>query len=303
MDRLLTTFALLCSTVALSAQTAPATDNEQLRQFEGNYLFHGTDPHCDAIAGKPYSYYECNVVAMGDELRLTGFVGDIDSQEQPYFKGVYNADEKTIYFSCGPDADGESIYDEEHRRFFVYDFTLNVGTDADGRLTLSRPGPFWFYASLNNNWPRASYSSLTFTKDAPMPVWNGNIIHHVAEPTTLDELLTYTIEFENARKVSAANTSIQGYIFDEDGELFALAMVDGVIDAIGSLQISESCATIHFVRLTDFDVDGADSRPLAGQNKRPATPGMATVLFRRNGFSVDGNIIKEDIVRTYSLRQ
>lgn len=302
MNRLLTTFALLCSTAALSAQTLPATDNEQLRQFEGAYLFHGTDPHCDAIAGRPYSYYECHVVAVGDELRLTGFVGDIDSEEQPYFKGVYNADEKSIYFSCGPDADGESIYDEEQRRFFVYDFTLNVSTDADGRLTLSRPGPFWFYASINNNWPRASYSSLTFTKDAPMPVWNGNINHLNPDPTSLDELLTYTIEFENAHKVSSADTSIQGYIFNEDGELFALTMVDGVIDAIGSLKTFESRATIHFVRLSDFSVDDADSRPLAGLNKRPATPGMATVLFRRNSFKVDGNIVQEDIVHQFRLR-
>lgn len=302
MTRLITTFALLCFSSVLFAQTPSEADAEALRQFEGTYLFHGTDAHCDAVSRRPCSFYECSVAVVGDELRLTGFVGNIDNQEQPYFKGTYNPDAQTIYFCCGPEADGDNIYDADGYRYFVYDFTLNVGTDADGRLTLSRPGPFWFYASLNNEWPRASYSSLTFTKGAPLPTWNGNIIHHVAEPTTLDELLTYTIEFENAHKVAATDTDIQACIFDENGELYALAFVDGIIDAIGSLQLRESCATIHFVRLADNGVDGADSRPLAGQNKRPATPGQATVLFRKNSFKVDGNVVREEIVKTVQLR-
>lgn len=301
MTRLLTTFALICSFSLLSAQTAPA-EADALLQFEGTYLFHGTDAHCDAVVRTPNNYYECNVMAVGNELRLTGFVGNIDSKEQPYFKGTYNAEEQTVYFCCGPDADGDNIYDADGYRYFVYDFTLNVGTDSEGRLTLSRPGPFWFYASLNDAWPRASYSSLTFTKDAPLPVWNGNIIQHVSEPSTLDDLLTYTIEFENAHKVSAGQSSIMGYIFDENGELYALAMVDGIIDAIGSLQVRESRATIHFVRLSDNGVDGADSRPLAGQNKRPATPGQATVIFGKNGFVIDGNVLTKEIVQTVQLR-
>lgn len=302
MFRPLATFALICSTATLSAQTAPTADEEPLRQFEGNYLFYGTDAHCDAVACRPNNYYECSIQAVGQELRLTGFVGYVDSREQPYFKGTYNPDEQTIYFCCGPEADGENIYDEYNNRYFVYDFTLNVGADAEGRLTLSWPGPFWFYASHRDAWPRASYSSLTFTKDAPLPVWNGNINHLNPDPSTLDDLLTYTIEFENAHKVVAADTDIQGYIFSEDGQLYALAMVDGVIDAIGSLTIHESRATIHFARISDFEVDDADSRPLAGQNKRPATPGQATVIFRKNSFCVDGQVIKQEIIKTFNLK-
>lgn len=302
MLRPITTLALICSTSVLSAQASVEPAAEVLRQFEGTYLFHGTDARCTDIVRRPHSYYECRLEAVGSELRLTGFVGNIDSQEQPYFTGTYDPEAGTICFSCGPEADGDNVYDEDGYRYFIYDFTLSVGTDSEGRLTLSQPYPLWFYTSVHNEWLRASYSSLTFTKDAPMPTWNGNVIHHVAEPTTLEELLTYTLEFEDARSVTATDTDIQGYIFDENGEVYALAFVNGVLDPIGSLQVRESCAIVHFVRLADYDVPSADSNPLASQSRLPATPGQATVLFRKKSFKVDGSVVRDDIVKTIQLK-
>lgn len=306
MNRLLLLICLIWCSAALSAQTA----DEALQQFEGHYIFHGTEPNCEAPALRPCYYYECDIQTLGEQLLLTGFVGNVDSKERPFYVGTYNPDNATIRFVCGGNEDGESVYDANNYRYFLYDFTLNVGSDAEGRLTLSRPGLFMFYAANLGNWPRASYSGLTFTKGATLPHWNGNILHPNT-PATLDDLLTYTIEFENSHSIAAAPTDIMGLIYDADGQLYAFALVDGVIDAFGSMKIRESRATIHFVRVGDYaeSAESTDSQKAAkaqivkGAKVAPAahTPGHATVIFKANSFIIDGQLIDYDIVQEYDL--
>lgn len=298
MNRLLLLFCLICCGAALSAQNA----DEALQQFEGHYIFHGSDPACEHPALRPYYYYECDIQTIDGQLMLTGFVGNVDNRERPYYLGSYNADNATIRFVCGGNEDGENVYGNDGCRYFLYDFTLNVGSDDEGRLTLSRPGLFMFYAASNNNWPRASYSSLTFTKNATLPQWNGNILHPNT-PSTIDDLLTYTIEFEYAHSIAAANSDIMGLIYDADGNLYALALVNGIIDAVGSMSIRENQATICFVRLADLSAaEQTVVRASAGKSA-PAShsPGRTTVIFKAKSFRVDGKLITEDIVREYDL--
>lgn len=302
MHRLLLIIALLCSFATTRAQSPADTNAGELSQFEGTYLFHGTDPHCDFISLSPHFYYECDIRAVEGKLRMTGFMGSIDNPDCPYYTGTYNPDEGTIYFYCGPDADGESIYDDDGTRFYVYDFTLNVGTDTEGRITLTRPGIFYFYAQRNNQWGHASFSNLSFTKDAPTPEWNGNI-DDKNDPATLDDLLCYTIEFENAYKVEASGSDIRGFIYGEDGHLYAIAEVNGIIDAFGSLKIRDCRATVCFVKLEDLNPRLKDSILLGQLSPRPATPGQATVVFSARSFKIDGRLLDEEIVRTYDLEE
>lgn len=302
MNRLLLLLSLICCCTALMAQS----NEDALRQFEGQYLFHGTEPACEAPSKRPNYYYECDIQARDEQLLLTGFVGSVNSKEHPYYLGTYNPDNATIHFVCGGNEDGESVYDVSNNRYFLYDFTLNVGTDAEGRLTLTHPGLFMFYAANEGNWPRASYAAFTFTKDAPLPHWNGNILHHNS-PVTIDDLLTYTIEFENAHSIAAAPTDVMGLIYDADGELYALALVDGIIDAIGSMSIRESRATVHFIRVDDDSANSqkAITKAKAAQGAKIAppshTPGRITVIFKANGFVIDGELINYDIVQEYDL--
>lgn len=298
MNRLLLLLCLLLCSTSLMAQTA----DDVLHQFEGHYIFHGTDPYCEAPDKRPCFYYECDIQADDSQLMLTGFIGNVASQQRPYYVGTYRPEDGTIRFVCGGNEDGESVYDDNNYRYFLYDFTLTPGTDDDGHLTLCNKSSFMFYAAKAGNWPRASYSSLTFTKDATLPQWNGNI-NHLNAPTTIDDLLTYTIEFENSHSIAAAPTDIMGLVYDSNGELYAFALVDGVIDAFGSMSIRESRATIRFVRVDEY-AESQKAAAKAGASKAaPAahTPGWVTVIFKANSFVIDGQLIDYDIVKEYQL--
>lgn len=298
MNRLLLLISLIFCSVSLTAQTT----DDALRQFEGHYIFHGTDPTCEAPDLVPCYYYECDIQAINDHLQLTGFIGEVDSNEHSCYVGTYNPDNATIHFVCGGNEDGESVYDFDGYRYFLYDFTVNVGSDAEGHLTLTRPGYFMFYAEKKGNWPRASYSSLTFTKDAILPVWNSNI-KLPTSPTSIEDLLCYTIEFENAHSIAASGHDVMGLIYSPDGELYAMALVNGIVDVFGTMRIRESRATINFVRLADLTTTQQAAATASAGRTVPAchTPGYATVIFKAKSFKVDGQLINYDIVHEYKL--
>ena len=302
MNRLLLAIALLLPCTTLSAQTTdtPEVGDDVLRQFEGNYLFHGTDPSCESLYLAPNSYYECRIEVCDGQLHMTGFIGDVDNEEFPYYTGTYHPEDGTISFICGPDADGECVRDADDYRYYLYDFTLGTTTDSEGRLTLTRPGEFWFYAQQQRNWKRASYSSLTFTKDAPLPVWNGNI-NHLTTAETIDDLLTYTLVFENAHKIEASGRDITGVIYDSEGNPYAMAIVNGVIDAIGSLTIRESRATIQFVRMADLNSQQRKQAPAHIDSN--GVGNKAVVYFAPKSFKVDGRLITDPIRREYQLER
>lgn len=300
MTRTLLFIGFVLGALHLGAQTA----DDALRQFEGDYLFHGSIPYCEVAECTPASFYECSIKAVDGQLRLAGLVGKVDNRDFPYYTGTYRPDEGTVHFFCGEEHEGDNVYDASGYRYYIYDFTLQIGTDDEGRLTLTQPGTFYFYAYNKGNWPRATYAGFTLTKDAELPHWNGNI-NHLTTASTLDELLTYTLEFENAHKVQASGYDIQGFIFDQNGAPYAIAMVNGFIDAFGSLTVRENIATIRFVRFDDLN---PQSQQLATSYSRlvgfmPPTPGQATVLFTAKSFKVDDTLIKEKIVKTFDITQ
>lgn len=301
MNKTLLSLALLLPCTTLSAQTTdtPEVSDDVLRQFEGNYLFHGTNPACEAPLLAPNNYYECHIEACEGQLRMTGFIGDVLNESFPYYTGTYHPADGTISFICGPDIDGESVYDESNYCYYLYDFTLNVTTDADDRLTLYRPGEFWFYAKQQRNWRRASYSSLTFTKGATLPVWNGNI-NHLTTAETIDDLLTYTLEFENAHKIEASGFDITGIIYDATGRPYAMAIVNGIVDAIGSLTIRESRATIHFVKTANLSPQQRRQLPA---HIDASAANKAVVYFSPKSFKVDGQIVNDAIRREVLLQE
>lgn len=296
MLRILTTLCL-----AIVALVASAQASDEVRALEGRYLFVGTDPYCPAIEREPAIFYECNITANDKgQLLLTGFIGEVDNAAAPYYTGTYDPETKSIYFCCGADADGERVTDADGFRYFIYDFTLRVGTDDEGRTTLSHTGPFWFYVSKRKEWLRASYNGLTFIKDAPLPTWNGNIIQptHAA---SIDDLLTYSIEFEDAHRIAASGYDIQGIIYDEDGHPYAIALVNGIVDAFGSMYARASKAVICFERFTDLNPQLSPAVLAAMRTTRPATPGQATVVFRGKSFKIDGTLIQEELVNVIDL--
>lgn len=296
MLRILTTLCLAILTLAASAQAS-----DEVRALEGRYLFVGSAPYCAAVEREPATFYECSIIANDEgKLLLTGFVGEVENAAAPYYTGTYDPETKSIYFCCGADADGERVTDADGFRYFVYDFTLSVGTDDEGRTTLSHTGPFWFYVSKNGNWLRASYNGLTFIKDASFPTWNGNIIQptHAA---SIDDLLTYSIEFEDAHRIAASGYDIQGIIYDEGGHPYAIALVNGIIDAFGSMNARASKAVICFERFTDLNPQLSPAALAAMHTTRPATPGQATVVFRGKSFKIDGMLIEEELVNVVDL--
>lgn len=304
MNRLIIALALIAANLTpLAAQTTTddaSADNAALRQFEGNYLFCGTNPTCEAPELAPDFYYECAITAVDDHLQLTGFIGNVDNEAFPCYTGTYHPDDGTITFHCGPDADGESVTSADFRRYYLYDFTLHVSRDAEGRTTLTRPGIFYFYAQQKRNWLHATYNGLTFTKDAPKPVWNGNI-NYPDSPTSIDDLLCYTLEFENAYQVAATGFDVMGFIFDAEGQPYAIAVANGTFDAYGSATFRQCRATIRFVRIADLTPQQQQSARATAPTlpKADEAPASATVVFAAKSFKVDGRIIDHEIVRAY----
>lgn len=292
--------SILC--LALFATTATAQTADELQALEGSYLFEGTAPFCEAKEFRPSTYYNCNITADAEgHLHLTGFVGEVDSEEQPYFVGTYDADKKAITFCCGPDGDGEKISDRNGYCYFIYDFTLTVGTDKEGRTTLSSDSPFWFYAQKDRQWHRASYDALTFTKGAQQPTWDS-YIDHPEEVEDINALLDYKVFFKDASNISVSDLDIMGLIYDENGHLYAIAVINAIFNVYGSFSANGNIATIQFHPLSALDPQVAVPALVEMFPDRPATPGQATVVFRPRGFIIDDYLLTKEIVNVVTLK-
>lgn len=305
MLRILTILCCLAiTTFAASAQVSDASAqvSDELQALEGNYLFTGSTPACSDTRLCPETFYECNITANDKgQLLLTGFIGNVDNQDFPYYTGTYNPETQSIYFYCGADNDGEKVIDRYGVNYFVYDFTLNIGKDDEGRTTLSYNSPFWFYVLQNTKWLRASYSALTFTKDVPRPTWNGRIIQS-SHADSIDDLLTYSITFETAHNIAAASSDILGIIYNENGQPYAIILVNGTRDAFGSMEVRSSTATFSFVRLSDINSKFSSPFLDIPSTTRPVTPGQATVVFLPKSFIIDGILIQDEITNVIDLK-
>lgn len=297
MTRLLIALCLALVTGSASAQMP-----EEFSAFAGKYIFHGTSPFCETADHMPQDYYECNITTDADNhLRLTGFVGNVDNENQPYFLGVYDADHKKVTFSCGPEDDGENIYDEEGRRYFIYSFTLDSYIDDEDSVALTKHEPFWFYTKKDGKWFRASYDGLSFTKEMPTTVWNGNIIQP-STAQTIDDLLNYPIVFENARRITPSNMGIMGMIYDKTGNPYAYTIVQDNGNSMGSMKQRGPKVTITFKRYSDLTAQSAPALFKERQKVPAATLDQATVVFFAKSFIIDGKLYDKDIVNVVDLK-
>lgn len=294
-------FLTIC--LAIVTSTASAQSSIDMRVFEGKYVFTGTSPFCDAEEHTPKGSYDCNITADTDgHLRLTGFVGNVDSEEKPYFQGVYDAERKRITFSCGPEGDGENIYDESGRRYFVYDFSLNVYIDDTDSIAFSHRGPFWFYTMKDDKWVHASYDGMCFTKDMVNTAWNGKTI----EPITtrmLEDLLEYTIRFEKAASAAIQKDEFAAVIFNEDGFPYALALLNDSISNGGAADARRAKVTVRFHTLAEFDSSVIDATSNLFEYRGYPTPGQVAVVFRKGSFFVDGELLEEELIHFVDIEK
>lgn len=164
--------------LTLTGVTTAEVAYDPLDQFVGTYQFIGTDPTCADASYTPSETYTCYVTKVNGELHMTGFLGEVDNGNASYYTGTYDAVNQTVYFYCVDPTNGGYVADGD-TWYYVYDFTLNVGRNEAGNLTLTRDGNFYFYA-YGSDWLDTSYSSLSFERvssDVPDP----------SEPITPDE--------------------------------------------------------------------------------------------------------------------
>lgn len=207
---------------------AGGTETNVLDRFAGKYLFTGTDPYCEDDNYTPAANYECEITVEGNELHLTGLLGEVDDEKAPYYTGTYNEVLNTVYFYCtSPDG---GYTNDNGTWYYIYDFTLNVGETEDGRVTLSRDGYFGFYA-YGEDWLKASYSSLYFEKDGKKGDDGGDPVVPV-DLTKFDGDYTFTgtgaySEYEPATPAG----TYQCNITSQDGKLYMTGLL-GVVDNV-----------------------------------------------------------------------
>lgn len=212
-----------------STSEAGGTEENILDQFAGKYLFTGSNPSCQEDALAPAANYQCEITVSGDELHMTGFLGDVDDDNTPYYTGTYNEVLGTIYFKCVDADNGCYVVDPATGiYYYIYDFTLTVGENEAGHITLSRDGVFNFYA-YGSDWVTASYSSLLFEKDGVLP-------DEPEDPVDLSFFDgTYTFTGTGAQSDYTPATPADTYqctITSEGGKLYMTGLL-GTVDSNG----------------------------------------------------------------------
>lgn len=159
--------------------------------------------------------------------------------------------------------------------------------------------PYWYYDN---------YYSENVTEEGTIrfawgeaPEFNGTVVLPETAATLYD-LLEYPVEFTNAKNVEVTNFGLLGGIFDDKGEIVAIAMVDKAGALAGSCDVKNDVATVRFVRIED--VKDQAIIPFVQQRiggfAQP-TAGEATVYICSKSFKVDGVVYAESITRTYTL--
>ena len=277
--------------------------NPELLKYAGNYLFIGKNPQSNEEAYATEEYYDCEITVYGDELHLTGFIGEVEGK-MPYLVGKYDAENNRIKFSH-PGADGGFIAAENGISYYVDYFFVDVeGEEGAYVLNRTTSAPFTFYA-YDGNYTKCSYDGFCFVQNGERPVepagWNGEIILPETA-ATIDDLLTYTVEFEEAKAVRAAGTDILGVVFEENGNPYAIALCNGTFDVFGGVQFNGGKATVEFVKIAALNAQLQESaKSAAARIGGFATVGKASVVFASKSFVVDDELVTDMIVKEYEL--
>ncbi|MDO4212079.1 MAG: hypothetical protein Q4D23_10315 [Bacteroidales bacterium] len=139
-----------------------------------------------------------------------------------------------------------------------------------------------------------------YTAPAEPTEWNGNIILPETA-ASLDDLLSYTVEFEYADEVKAAAGDVLGAIFDGENP-YAIALANDEFNVFGDVDFNGSKATVQFVKISDLNAELQASAKAAAARIGGFAPtaGTATVAFSKNSFKVDGQLV-DLITKSYEL--
>ena len=171
---------------------------------------------------------------------------------------------------------------------FLY-LNVNLGTGAyDHGANL--------FAPWNNN-----YNSFFVFEEVPEPTeWTGNI-NVPTSAATLDELLDYNVEFEGASNLDVSDYGLLAAIFDNSGDVYAVAFVGKDYEQFGSVETSKSTYTIHFEKVADITSDLKESVVKKIGGFVEPTQGVATVYVCPKSFVFDGKTYAESLCFTYEV--
>lgn len=274
--------------------------NPELLKFAGNYLFKGVNADSNDPQYTTNEYYDCEVSVYGDELHLTGFIGEVEGK-MPYLVGKYDAENNRIKFSH-PGADGGLIKAENGTSYYMDFFYVNVEGE-EGEYVFDHSNPFIFYAYTNGEYTKCSYDSFKFIENGDVPEgWNHNILFPETA-NSIDDLLTYTLDFEEAVSVEAASADVLGVVFEASGNPYAIVLANGVFDVFGSVKFQGSKATVHFAKIADLNAQLQASAKAAAARIGGFvhTPGAASVVFASKSFKVDGELVYDMIQKDYEI--
>lgn len=124
--------------------------------------------------------------------------------------------------------------------------------------------------------------------------WNGNVTYP-SSAASIDDLLDYSITFEEAAAVESSGFGVIAVLFDEKGDLNAI-MLDPIA---GSVDFEHDKANLHFVKISELNASlaamahGAASKIGAAINAGTST---ATVVVAGKSFKIDSKYLYTDII-------
>lgn len=133
----------------------------------------------------------------------------------------------------------------------------------------------------------------------PVIEWNGEI-NVKEEAATIDELLEYPVEFKKAQGLSVSPLGLLGAIFNESGDVYAVAFVGQNYEQFGSVEVKGSTFNVQFEKVADIKDELKESVIQKIGGFKPAA-GVATVYFCPKSFVFDGATYGESLKWEYTL--
>lgn len=277
-----------------------------LSKLVGDYLFHGVgaynnDPETEIL---PEEYYEVSIEAVDGKLHMTGLLGNVYSD--PYcYVGTYNTTDNTVTFSVPTYYNYGYVMVTDYDYFLINDsFTLNVVEGEDGSLKFVKEDGWEFLFGWS--WYKAGYTgAVELIKDGKIPAeptgWNGEVLF--PEATSIDDLLSCTLEFDGAEVVTASNHDVLGVIYDETGDPYAIAMGNEVYSVFGGVSSEANKVSVNFVKIAELNANLQDSarKAAARIGNFQSGNGSACVAFASKSFKVDGVLVDDVIAHKYEF--
>lgn len=277
-----------------------------LSKLVGDYLFHGeggynNDPETEIL---PEEYYEVSIEAVDGKLHMTGLLGNVYSD--PYcYVGTYNTTDNTVTFSVPTYYNYGYVMVTDYDYFLINDsFTLNVVEGEDGSLKFVKEDGWEFLFGWS--WYKAGYTgAVELIKDGKIPAeptgWNGEVLF--PEATSIDDLLSCTLEFDGAEVVTASNHDVLGVIYDETGDPYAIAMGNEVYSVFGGVSSEANKVSVNFVKIAELNANlQASARKAAARiGNFQSGNGSACVAFASKSFKVDGVLVDDVIAHKYEF--